>query len=71
MPSVTIFDFTYFLCIIDDFFQKFEASYWEFLKYSNKRMRMRSSQLKISENVFIAIGINAPISITSNHSSFH
>lgn len=50
-----MFDFTYFFCIIDDFFQKFEASYWEFLKQSTKRLRMRSSQLKISEIVFIAI----------------
>lgn len=50
-----MFDFTYFFCIIDDFFQKFEASYWEFLKHNNKRLRMRSSQLKISEIVFIAI----------------
>lgn len=50
-----MFDFTYFFCLIDDFFQKFEATYWEFLKYSNKRLRMRSSQLKISEIVFIAI----------------
>lgn len=50
-----MFDFTYFFCIIDDFFQKFEASYWEFLKDSNKRLRIRPSQLKLSEIVFIAI----------------
>ncbi|WP_166172222.1 IS982 family transposase [Acinetobacter sp. SA01] len=50
-----MFDFTYFFCMIDDFFQKFEATYWEFLKDSNKRLRMRSSQLKLSEIVFIAI----------------
>ena len=50
-----MFDFTYFFCMIDDFFQKFEATYWEFLKYSNKRLRMRSSQLKLSEIAFIAI----------------
>ena len=36
-------------------FQKVEATYWEFLKYSNKCLRMCSSQLNISENVFIAI----------------
>lgn len=41
--------------MIDDFFQKFEAIYWQFLKYSNKRLRMCSSQLKVSEIVFIAI----------------
>ena len=50
-----MFDFTYTFCIIDDFFQKFEATYWDFLKHSNKRLRMRSSQLKVSEVVFIAI----------------
>ena len=51
-----MFDFTYFFCIIDDFFQKFEVTYWDFLKHSNKRLRIRSSpQLKVSEIVFIAI----------------
>ncbi|QSQ94317.1 IS982 family transposase [Acinetobacter indicus] len=50
-----MFDFTYFFCIIDDFFQKFEATYLQFLKHSNKRLRIRPSQLKISEIVFIAI----------------
>lgn len=55
MPSATMFDFTYFFCIIDDFFQKFEVIYWEFLKRSNKRVRIRTSQLKVSEIVFIAI----------------
>lgn len=50
-----MFDFTYFFCMIDDFFQKFEATYWEFLKHSNKRVRTRPSQLKVSEIVFIAI----------------
>lgn len=50
-----MFDFTYFFCMIDDLFQKFEATYWMFLKDSNKRMRMRSSQLKLLEINFIAI----------------
>lgn len=46
---------TYLFCIIDDFFQKFESTYWDFLKHNNKRLRVRSSQLKVSEIVFIAI----------------
>ena len=50
-----MFDFTYLFCIIDDFFQKFEPTYWDFLKHSKKRLRVRSSQLKVSEIVFIAI----------------
>ena len=50
-----MFDFTEIFCIIDDFFQKFEPIYWDFLKHNNKRLRMRSSQLKVSEVVFIAI----------------
>jgi hypothetical protein len=41
--------------MIDDFFQKFEATYLQFLKHNNKRLRIRPSQLKISEIVFIAI----------------
>ena len=50
-----MFDFTYLFCIIDDFFQKIEPTYWDFLKHSKKRFRVRSSQLKVSEVVFIAI----------------
>lgn len=45
----------YTLCIIDSFFLKFEAIYWDFLKYSNKRLKIWPSQLKVLENVFIAI----------------
>lgn len=46
---------TYFFCIIDDFFRKFEATYWEFLKHSNNRLKIWHSQLKVSEIVFISI----------------
>ena len=46
---------TQLLCIIYDFFQKSEAIYWDFLKHNNKRFRMRWSQLKVSEIVFITI----------------
>ncbi len=50
-----MFDFITLFCSIDDFFQKIEVTYWEFLKHCKKRLRIRSSQLKISEIVFIAI----------------
>ena len=39
---------TYFFCIIDDFFQKIEVTYWDFLKHSNKRLRIRSSLIRHS-----------------------
>ena len=50
-----MFDFTEIFCIIDKFLKKFEPTYWDFLKHSNKRLRMWSSQLKMSEIVFITI----------------
>lgn len=35
-------------CVIDDFFLKFEVTYWKFLKQSNRCLRIRTSQLSIS-----------------------
>ncbi len=37
------------------FFKKFETTYWNFLKSNEKHLRIRSSHLKVSEIVFIAI----------------
>jgi len=39
----------------DDFFHKVEATPWKFLKHSNKRLRIYSSELQLLEIVFIAI----------------
>jgi len=50
-----MFDSTELFCVIDDFFLKFEATYWKFLKQSNHCLRIRTGQLSISEITFIAI----------------
>jgi len=42
-------------CVIDDFFLKFEATYWKFLKQSHHSLRIRNAQLTISEICFITI----------------
>ena len=42
-------------CVIDDFFLKFKATYWKFLKQSYRYLRIRTTQLSISEIIFIAI----------------
>lgn len=50
-----MFDSTQLFCVIDDFFLKFEAIYWKFLKHNCKCSRIRPAQLSISEIIFIAI----------------
>lgn len=50
-----MFNSTELFCLIDDFFLKFEATYWEFLKQSYRCLRVRPSQLNISEIIFIAV----------------
>ncbi|OTG73250.1 IS982 family transposase [Acinetobacter sp. ANC 4169] len=50
-----MFNSTELFCVIDDFFLKFEATYWKFLKQSNHCLRSRKAQLSISEIIFIAI----------------
>jgi hypothetical protein len=50
-----MFNSTELFCLIDDFFLKFEATYWEFLKQSYRCLRIRPSQLNISEIIFIAV----------------
>ncbi|OTG57078.1 IS982 family transposase [Acinetobacter sp. ANC 3903] len=50
-----MFNSTELFCVIDDFFLKFEATYWKFLKQSNHCLRIRKAQLSISEITFIAI----------------
>ena len=60
-----MFNSTKLFCVIDDFFLKFEATYWEFLKQNRGSLRIRTAQLTISEICFIAIGTNALISIIS------
>lgn len=50
-----MFNSTELFCVIDDFFLKFEATYWEFLKQSKHCLRIRNAQLTISEICFIAI----------------
>ena len=52
---VLMFNSTELFCVIDDFFVKFEATYWEFLKQSKHCLRIRNAQLTISEICFIAI----------------
>ena len=50
-----MFDSTQLFCVIDDFFQKFEQTYWKFLHQSCRCVRIRPAQLSISEIIFIAI----------------
>jgi hypothetical protein len=50
-----MFNSTELFCVIDDFFIKFEATYWTFLKQSSHSVRVRTAQLTISEISFIAI----------------
>ena len=50
-----MFNRTELFCVIDDFFLKFEATYWKFLKQCNHCLRIRTAQLSISEIIFIAI----------------
>ena len=50
-----MFNSTELFCIIDDFFLKFEATYWQFLKQTGHSLRIRTAQLTISEICFIAI----------------
>ena len=50
---VPMFNNTELFCIIDDFFLKFEATYWKFLKQSRRYSRIRPAQLSISEIIFI------------------
>ena len=46
---------TQLFCLIDDFLLKFEAIYWKFLKQSRHFVRIRPTQLSLSEINFIAI----------------
>ena len=50
-----MFNSTELFCLIDDFFLKFEATYWKFLKQSQRFSRVRAAHLSISEITFIAI----------------
>ncbi len=50
-----MFNTTELFCVIDDFFLKFEAIYWQFLKQKRGSLRIRTAQLTISEICFIAI----------------
>ncbi|WP_291356395.1 hypothetical protein [Acinetobacter sp. UBA3106] len=50
-----MFNSTQLFCVIDDFFIKFEATYWKFLKQSCRYSRIRAAQLTISEIIFIAV----------------
>lgn len=50
-----MFNSTELFCLIDDFFLKFEATYWQFLKQSHRCLRIRNAQLSLSEIIFIAI----------------
>lgn len=50
-----MFNSTEIFCVIDDFFLKFEATYWEFLKQNRDSLRIRTARLTISEICFIAI----------------
>ncbi|NHC04469.1 IS982 family transposase, partial [Acinetobacter sp. 187] len=50
-----MFNSTELFCLIDDFFLKFETTYWNFLKQSNRSLRIRTAHLTISEICFIAI----------------
>ena len=44
-----MFEFTTLFCTIDDFFQKNEAIYWQYLKQENPKVRQRSGVLCLSE----------------------
>ncbi|MCZ6923880.1 IS982 family transposase, partial [Acinetobacter baumannii] len=48
-----MFNSTELFCVIDDFFLKFESTYWEFLKQNCGSLRIRTAQLTISEICFI------------------
>jgi len=50
-----MFNSTELFCVIDDFFLKFETTYWKFLKQNRHALRKRTAQLTISEIIFIAI----------------
>ena len=50
-----MFNSTELFCVIDDFFLKFEPTYWNFLKQSRRFSRVRIAHLSISEITFIAI----------------
>lgn len=50
-----MFNSTELFCLIDDFFLKFEATYWKFLKQDSQLSRIRVAQLSLSEIIFIAI----------------
>lgn len=50
-----MFNSTELFCVIDDFFLKFEVTYWKFLKQSRYSLRIRTAQLMLSEICFIAI----------------
>ena len=50
-----MFEFTTLFCTIDDFFQKNEAVYWQYLKQENPKVRQRSGVLCLSEIIFIAV----------------
>ena len=50
-----MFNSTELFCVIDDFFLKFEATYWNFLKQNSHSLRIRRAHLTISEICFIAI----------------
>ena len=50
-----MFEFTTLFCTIDDFFQKNEAIYWQYLKQENPKVRQRSGVLCLSEIIFIAV----------------
>lgn len=50
-----MFNSTELFCVIDDFFLKFQAIYWHFLKQNCDSLRVRIAQLTILEICFIAI----------------
>ncbi len=50
-----MFNSTELFCVINDFFLKFEVTYWKFLKQNHRCSRIRMAQLNLSEIVFIAI----------------
>ena len=47
-----MFNRTELFCVIDDFFLKFEATYWKFLKQSRHSVRIRTAQLSLLRNYF-------------------
>ena len=52
---VPMFNSPELFCVINDFFLKFEAIYWQFLKKNRDSLGIRTAQLTISEVCFIAI----------------